>query len=552
MALKAWYRPATMLQLISSLLDRCRFRFGLRLIFLATALSAAGLAYRMHQVRSEAEAVEHIAQLGGSIVYGSQAYAGAWLPDSFEPLAKPAVVAVDLSGTHLRAKDLKQIGVLSGLTRLNLQNSQIETGVLGPLTKLGKLESLLLANARITDSDLTCLAKLENLRTLSLTDTPIGDEGLLHAAELTRIENLNLCGTEVTAAGLGRLKSLPNLITLAIEDTCVTRSTVRSLRTSARLQSVNVNVRAGLGRKAYELLGGFQRTSIRAVRHPNGTVLWDPSRPWQQTTGGVLMQVESKLNLDEAEIAALRDVLTRGRPNGHWMPQTTPRAFLPGLPADATRSGDPAGRLAILLRDGATKHDLSKTIEILRAADPKADHRLWFYGTRVLVEYGLADQQSLDQLRQMLAHADPRVRIITVDALVNKPYDGSQGRRLTLDEAQVILSLLKLVEADETHAVMDNFAAGLAWLAQQNAEIAPVCHRELRQWLASDAAHTRASTGSLVYVARAELDQNEDTTIASIVVRSLLQLSRDPDARMQLRATSALARIATPRGDGGG
>ena len=405
-------------RLISRTFQRCRFRFGLRLIFLATALCAAGLAYRMHQVRREAVAIRHIAQLGGRVVYGTQGYAGAWLPDSLEPLSKPTAVAVDLSRTHLRAEDLKQIGVLSGLTRLNLQNTQIEAGVLGPLTKLERLESLLLAEARITDRDLACLAELENLKTLSLSDTPIGDEGLAYAAGLTRIENLDLLGTEVTAAGLGRLKSLPNLISLGIEDSCITRSIVRSLRGSAKLQNINVHVRAGLGKEAHGLLQGFERTSIRAFSHPNGTVLWDPSRPWQETTGGVLMRLESQLNLDEAEIVVFRDVLARRRPNGEW---TVPFATQSGL-----------------------------------------------------------------------------------------------------------------------------------MLAQQNAEIAPVCHRELRQWLASDAAHGRASAGSLVHMARAELDQNGDMTIARLVVRSLLELSRDPDADIQLKAASALERIAIPGGDGGG
>lgn len=132
------------------------------------------------------------------------------------------VIAIDLSFSDVRDKDLEALKAFPDLRILNLREcwGTTEKGLqcLAGLTQLRELD---LQKTGVSDEGLKHLEKLTNLQSLSFYwDLGITDKGLRHLQGLTALRHLDLSScSEVTGAGLTHLSNLRNLHYLNLSDT---------------------------------------------------------------------------------------------------------------------------------------------------------------------------------------------------------------------------------------------------------------------------------------------------------------------------------------------
>jgi CubicO group peptidase (beta-lactamase class C family) len=89
----------------------------------------------------------------------------------------PMIVELDLSGMKFQPDDLKPVGTLKNLTKLNLANSSANDAAVANLKGLEKLESLNLFHTEVTDAGLSNLNGFKNLKRLYLFETKVTDAG---------------------------------------------------------------------------------------------------------------------------------------------------------------------------------------------------------------------------------------------------------------------------------------------------------------------------------------------------------------------------------------
>ena len=190
-----------------------------------------------------------------------------------------AVTGVDLANRDIDHDVLTDVAVISGLTHLNLYQSQVtDTHLLtvgqlsglrwlnlgvcrqitdhgfGHLLELDELEFLNLGFCRrltrdsfskldqfetlrglnlsltgLTDESMPAIAELAELQTLDIDNTRVTDDGLRHLTKLTHLRSLRLVGVNVTDAGLETLTELP-LRHIYLRDTAVTESGIERFR----------------------------------------------------------------------------------------------------------------------------------------------------------------------------------------------------------------------------------------------------------------------------------------------------------------------------------
>jgi uncharacterized membrane protein len=114
---------------------------------------------------------------------------------------------------------------------INESNNLLEVKFIGPSTTkpdLSVLESvkdqlvwLQLANCGITDEDLKIIGNLPNLFKLNLNRNKITDKGITALSGLNKLELLNLYGTAITDSSIGSLQNLTSLKKLYVWETGV-------------------------------------------------------------------------------------------------------------------------------------------------------------------------------------------------------------------------------------------------------------------------------------------------------------------------------------------
>jgi hypothetical protein len=307
------------------LLWRRRVRFGLRTLFLLTAVcgvlcATVGVRY----MRAKAEQ-RTVARLGGDAV-----------------TEHGRVVELTLEHTdrqRLLDTDLEQLKYLPNLRKLSLRFARVTDDGLSRLRSFAELEELTLGhtgyldadvdlttifgltyqgsdvktkggiqrvqsdlsrgllfirNTKITDAGMEHVGQLKSLRVLCLDDTAIGDAGLEHLARLAHLEELNLERTYVTNDGLRWLTGLPRLERLWLSGT--------------------------------RFLGDAGMEHVCRI-----TSLRELSPPWQTTTGGLellekLPRLE-KLDLTDCQ-ASLRPLARLPRLRELTAPRSTTDAEL--------------------------------------------------------------------------------------------------------------------------------------------------------------------------------------------------------------------------------
>jgi len=133
---------------------------------------------------------------------------------------------------HGQATDaaMRQIGKLTSLKRVWLNNTLETDAGLAHLTALAGLEELCLSGTPVTDIGLAHLKGLTYLQKLELDNTHTTDAGLKELKGLSNLGSLWLGNTDVTDAGLMHLKGLTSLKLLWLDNTHVTYAGVSDLQ----------------------------------------------------------------------------------------------------------------------------------------------------------------------------------------------------------------------------------------------------------------------------------------------------------------------------------
>ena len=154
----------------------------------------------------------------------------AILSYSAKPAAKSDLVALLKEGFQVYA--------------INESNNLLEVKFTGPSTSkpdLSVLESvkdqlvwLQLTNCGITDEDLKTIGKLPNLFKLNLNRNKITDKGIPALAGLNKLELLNLYGTAITDSSISSLQHLTNLQKLYVWETAVDTTRMETMSKSKK------------------------------------------------------------------------------------------------------------------------------------------------------------------------------------------------------------------------------------------------------------------------------------------------------------------------------
>jgi hypothetical protein len=168
------------------------------------------------------------------------------------PLPKSAqeITSLDLAGTEVTDKGLKQLAELKNLATLDLQDTKVSDKGLKELAGLEKFTLLRLSEAQLSDANLRVLREIgllhclsqasagrdkrpksvEEVDALALCRGPVTDAGLRELVGFKNLDWLDLRDTRVTDAGLKEMAGLKNLATLLLQNTQVTAAGVAELQ----------------------------------------------------------------------------------------------------------------------------------------------------------------------------------------------------------------------------------------------------------------------------------------------------------------------------------
>jgi len=170
------------------------------------------------------------------------------------PLSESAqdITELDLAGTNVTDKGLKQLAGLKNLMTLKLENTKVTAAGLKELAGHKRLASILLSEGQLTDAHLRVLSEIglihtltsqvagsskkprpqsvEEIMTLGLNRSPITDAGLRELARFSNLARLYLRETQVTDDGLKELAGLKTLTTVELQGTQVTEAGVAALQ----------------------------------------------------------------------------------------------------------------------------------------------------------------------------------------------------------------------------------------------------------------------------------------------------------------------------------
>jgi internalin A len=217
-------------------------RLSVRGLIVLVLLLGGSMGWIVRSARIQHDAVAAIMRAGGlvkydqgwtktNMVHSASAPKPGWLVNRIgvDYLSHVKVVWLNASlvGTDLT---LEQVGRLTSLQQLRLDESSVSDAGLAHLSALGNLAQLNLEGTHISDAGLAHLKGLTKLSILDIDGTRVTDAGLVHLEGLTNLSTLRLDGTRVTDAGLVHLKRLTNLSELSLSGSKVTDAGVKELQ----------------------------------------------------------------------------------------------------------------------------------------------------------------------------------------------------------------------------------------------------------------------------------------------------------------------------------
>ena len=188
-------------------------------------LIAVGLgAYVMHRAKeARRRAVAGVLKAAGAnIQYGKD----------------QSIIAIDMTAMAEEQIRLKDIGLLTKLSAVNLDHSETIDEHLQELSHLERLTKLHLVGTAVTDEGCRHLANHHAMRLLDLRANCISDAGLTELSELTKLVDLRLAQTWITDAGLKSLAGMQKLEMLDLSHSDITDEGLQHLhrRTTILMQ----------------------------------------------------------------------------------------------------------------------------------------------------------------------------------------------------------------------------------------------------------------------------------------------------------------------------
>jgi hypothetical protein len=154
-----------------------------------------GPARELVAQQAQEKALKHLETLGAKVN----------IRKTSEPGDPP--MDVDLSGKTLTEADMKELGALKDMTRLNLRGATFPAAGLKELASLRGITAIDLSDCKAaTDDAVKDVSTLQSLTTLSLAGTPITDAAVKHLAALPLLTSLDLTGTKATEVAVSELQ----------------------------------------------------------------------------------------------------------------------------------------------------------------------------------------------------------------------------------------------------------------------------------------------------------------------------------------------------------
>ncbi len=522
-------------------------QYSLRLLMAVVTLCAVGLGLVLWRVRERDRAVAAVRELGGSVILGDDTPG----PDGLHALVPSRMVVVDLANTRATNESLAPLASQTALRTLKLDDTSITPGGLASLNGLTSLESLSLAGTRITDADLVHLAALRNLARLDLHGTQLTDAGLEHLGGLASLEDLDVRDTRITDAGIRHLGRLTRLRRLSLDDGRITEASIEHLRKLSALQTLVVLVPRGTGKEAWTLLRALSTVAASGLLPPEGPAVWEVSRPWETSRGGVAEAISSTVELRRDEQATLLAVLastatkwTRRR-SARLAPKSVTVAAADRIETVedfvlAVRTGgrDHFNRARLYAQSHRAKEGIPALLELLEDPDYEVRRRSAF----ILIRIGLHDQCVVAALARMLKHEAPMVRAITAytfnDAPVAYLY-GHLGLKIGSEQAEVAVRLLSDASDDEDWEVRSAVADGLESIVRTNPELAGSALPVLLELLQDQHVHVRADAAHALG-AFAVANAEEARSAVPVLVE---RLRKQRDAGLKVATVEALGGV---------
>jgi len=212
-------------------------RFSVRGLIVLVMVIGVGLGLLVRSAHIQRDAVAAIVNARGLVYYdwqdlpGGELWAPSWLVDLIGVDFFGYVTSVYLVHSSTATDTvIAQLGRLTRLQNLNLDDTSVSNAGLVNLKGLTSLSDLSLSYTQVSDAGLAHLKGLTSLLNLRLARTQVSDAGLVHLKGLTNLSFLDLRDTHVTDAGLAHLKGLTNLSSLYLNGTQVTDAGMKATK----------------------------------------------------------------------------------------------------------------------------------------------------------------------------------------------------------------------------------------------------------------------------------------------------------------------------------
>ncbi|MDG1131785.1 MAG: hypothetical protein P8N21_03735 [Opitutales bacterium] len=191
--------------------------------------------------------VERVEQIGGKIFLKKEKVSEIILIDKDVPSGffsqlgdLSELTDLSLENCRIQADDVISISNIPKLEWLNLYRTPLgELGV-NLLSKSKSIALLPIGKAGVTDLGLEYLCKMDQLTYLGLRGNPVTDKGARHLSKLSKLEGLYLGETKVTDRTIAKIAHLSRLQKLWLHDLPITDEAVSHLTKLTELKEVHI------------------------------------------------------------------------------------------------------------------------------------------------------------------------------------------------------------------------------------------------------------------------------------------------------------------------
>jgi Leucine-rich repeat (LRR) protein len=147
---------------------------------------------------------------------------------------------LSLENCGIHADDVIPISTLPKLEWLNLYRTPLVEKGVNLLSKSKSIALLPIGKAGVTDLGLEYLCKMGQLTYLGLRGNPVTDKGARHLSKLSKLEGLYLGETKVTDQTIAEIAHLSRLQKLWLHDLPITDAAIEHLSKLKRLKEIHI------------------------------------------------------------------------------------------------------------------------------------------------------------------------------------------------------------------------------------------------------------------------------------------------------------------------